>query len=225
MSGLVLLITHLAALQYARGVHRVTYLSHERIRDDWERAVLELVDALAAPMLVLRKQILTLPAYAPLMVAVLDPDSSGEVGRVTRASLGVAGAAAGAHPAWSMRAAHSSMLDTKHPPPCCTASSCSIIPVRACSVATPTTPKCGCTAACRATPHVHAQVAGRTRHADLIDAVTASCPSVIGVARAGTFGEFPNVDAQPTDTHHHRRLWDVVTRYRTHGAQRTTPPA
>ncbi|MBC3194050.1 hypothetical protein H7X46_23625 [Pseudonocardia sp. C8] len=228
---------------------------------------------------VLRKQISMLVERPALMVAVLDPDPSGEVGTASTASLALAGTAAGEH--LGLIDARPTRLDlhraiqrARHDPPAADSGSLRtlfvidsqpppedavreamtdlarrhavtllhldphqadtlatlggvdliIVPVRARSVTAPAT-RSVVAAACRATPHVHVHVIGDAADTDVVAAVAAGIgagyPSMTGGGPADMPHESPDVDAQLGDTNHHRRLWEVVARYR----PRTSHPA
>ncbi|OLT41722.1 hypothetical protein BJF85_04720 [Saccharomonospora sp. CUA-673] len=220
----------------------------------------------------LRTQMSMLAERPALVVAVLDPDPSGEVGTASTASLALAGTAAGEHlglidarptrlslhralqrarydaPVASSGSLRTLFVNEQQAPPHDAVRDAMtdlarrhavtlahldphqsdtvavlggvdliIVPVRARSVTAQAT-RSVVTAACRATPHVHVHVIGDAAGTDVVEAVAAGIgagyPSMTGVAPPDMPDESRHVDVQLADTSHHRRLWEVVARYR-----------
>lgn len=92
-----------------------------------------------------------------------------------------------------------------------------IVPVRAGTMTDPGTRNVVATAR-HATPHVHVHVIGHNFTTDVISEIAAGVgtgyPSITGVVLPEVPHESLETDAQLADISHHRRLWEVIARYR-----------
>lgn len=229
----------------------------------------------------LRSQILALAASPPLVVAVLDPDPSGELGTATVAGLAMADTATTEHlslinahphapglhqplrrvdrtgPAGREWHVHELAPGDGRPPPgdlvrramtelaeqhavtlvhldpqqpdtaaLLHGTDLVIVPVRAGSATTLTTRHVVDTAS-SAAPHVHVHVVGHELNADMSNAVAAGIgagyPSMTGATLADTASERPHADIQITTARDHRRLWDMLAKYRPRAIRTHSP--